>query len=86
MYVRVMQQATVAPADLLAQLPGMAPGAELAAALAGLDLPTVPNGRVVDVLRAHYRQLAHAQAGLIAALMEVARTTPRYSPRRPERF
>ena len=80
MYVRLMQQATVAPADLLAQLPGMAPGPELAAALAALHLPAVPNGRVVDVLRAHYRQLAHAQAGLLAALLEVARTTPWYDP------
>ena len=76
MYVRPMQQATAAPADLLAQLPGMAPGPELAAALAALHLPAVPNGRVVDVLRAHYRQLAHAHAGLLAALLEVARTTP----------
>jgi hypothetical protein len=80
MYVRVVQQATTMPADLLAQLPGMAPGAELAAALASLHLPEVPNGRVIDVLRAHYRQLAHAHAGLMAALLEVARTTPWHEP------
>jgi hypothetical protein len=38
------------------------------------------HGREVDVLRAHHRQLAHAHAGLIAALMEVARTTAWYEP------
>ena len=68
------------PADLLARIPGMTPGPELAAALACLHLPTVPNSRVVDVLRAHYRQLAHTHAGLAAALLEVARTTPWYEP------
>jgi hypothetical protein len=44
----------------------------------------VPNGRVVDVLRAHYRQLAHAHAGLAAALLEVARTTHWYVPDEPK--
>ena len=75
-----MRQATVAPADLLALLPGMAPGAELGAALAALHLPAVPNGSVVEVLQAHYRQLAHAHAGLVATLLEVARTTPWNDP------
>jgi hypothetical protein len=75
-----MREPTVVPADPLAQLSGMAPGPGLAAALAALHLPAVPNGHVVEVLRAHYRQLAHAQAGLIAALLEVARTTPWYEP------
>ena len=73
----------MAPADLLAQLPGMAPGAELAAALAALHLPAVPNGRVVDVLQAQHRQLAHDHARLAATLVEVARTTPYFGPDDP---
>jgi hypothetical protein len=75
--------AAAVPADLLAQLPGMAPGAELAAALAALHLPTVPNGRVIDVLQAQSRQLAHEHARLAATLVEVARTTPYFGPDDP---
>ncbi|MDQ2708888.1 MAG: 13E12 repeat family protein, partial [Actinomycetota bacterium] len=55
----------------LAQLP---PGVELAAALAAIDLPTVPNHLMIEVLRAHARQSAHHQGLLLAALAEVGCT------------
>ena len=54
----------------LADIP---PGPALSAALAQVDLPTVPNDRVVEVLLARSRQLAHEQAQLFAALHQVAR-------------
>ncbi len=55
----------------LADLP---PGVELAAALSAIDLATVPNRLMVEVLRAHARQAAHHQGLLLAALAEVGRT------------
>ena len=59
--------------DGLAELP---PGPELAAALAGLDPLSVPNDRMVDILQARARQLAHDQSQLFAALYETARRAP----------
>jgi hypothetical protein len=59
--------------DRMADMP---PGAELAAALAGLDLPRLPNHQIVDVLQAQARQLAHDQARLLATMVEVSRTVP----------
>ncbi|MBA2323187.1 MAG: DUF222 domain-containing protein, partial [Pseudonocardiales bacterium] len=55
----------------LADLP---PGVELAAALAGVELATVPNHLMIEVLRAHARQCAHHQGLLLAALAEVGCT------------
>ncbi|WP_346276537.1 DUF222 domain-containing protein [Pseudonocardia sp.] len=52
------------------------PGPELGALLAGLDLALIPNDHVVDVLRAHARQVAHEQARMLAAIVEVGRSTP----------
>ena len=54
----------------------MPAGPELAAVLAGVDLAGVPNGRLVEVLRAQARQLAHEQARLLACLVEVGRADP----------
>ncbi len=48
-----------------------APGPELAAALAGIELPRLTGFDAVEVLRAEYRQLAHAQARVLAVLAEV---------------
>lgn len=59
-----------------ASLAVMPPGEELGSALAALDLATVPNDWIVDVLQAQHRQLAHEQARLLAAMVEVGRTTP----------
>ncbi|MDQ2707371.1 MAG: 13E12 repeat family protein, partial [Actinomycetota bacterium] len=50
------------------------PGVELAVALAAIDLASVPNHLVVEVLRAHARQSAHHQGQLLAAMVEVGRT------------
>lgn len=64
-----MTYAAILPADL-AELP---PGPELGSLLAGLDVAAVPNDRIVDVLRAESRQLAHQQARLFAAMAKVGR-------------
>ena len=51
----------------------MPPGPGLAAALHRLELGSVPNDRILDVLTAQYRQLCHDQARMIAAIAEVGR-------------
>ncbi|HTK61535.1 MAG TPA: DUF222 domain-containing protein [Pseudonocardia sp.] len=63
--------------ERLAEIP---PGALLAAALDSLELACVPNGQIVDVLTARYRQLAHDQAQLLATLVELGRSTPDVGP------
>jgi len=52
------------------------PGPELAAVLARLPWAEVPNARLVEVLQARSRQLAHDQAQLFAGMAEIARATP----------
>jgi hypothetical protein len=52
------------------------PGPQLSGALAELPWSQIPNARLVEVLQAHSRQLALAQAGLLAGLAEIARATP----------
>jgi hypothetical protein len=52
------------------------PGPGLSAALGTLDLPRVPSGQVVEVLRAQSRQSAHEQARLWATLLEVGLAIP----------
>ena len=54
----------------------MPPGPSLGAVLAGLDLASVPNDEIVDVLQAQARQLAHEQSRLLAIMAEVSRTVP----------
>ncbi len=62
-------QTAVIP-DRLAEMPA---GADLAAVLHGLSLDAVPNDRMLDVLRAQYRQLSHEQARMAATLVELGR-------------
>ncbi len=54
----------------------MAPGPELAAALAQTDLPGLGDVDAVAVLRASKRQQNHAQAAIFAAIVEVAGRNP----------
>ena len=62
--------------ELIDQAVHVPPGPALAALLAQLPWAQIPNARLVEVLQAHSRQLAHAQAGLLAGLAEIARATP----------
>ena len=48
----------------------MAPGPELAAVLAGIDLSAISGFDVIEVLRARYRQLSHAQAEFLEVVVE----------------
>jgi hypothetical protein len=59
--------------DRAVELP---PGPQLSATLARIPWSQIPNARLVEVVQAHSRQLAHAQAGLLAGLAEIARATP----------
>ncbi|MQA12935.1 MAG: DUF222 domain-containing protein [Pseudonocardiaceae bacterium] len=52
-------------------LADMAPGPELAAVLAGIELSRLSGFDAVEVLRARYRQLNHDRAGLMATMVEV---------------
>lgn len=51
----------------------MPPGPALAAALAAVELALVPNDRILEILRAQYRQLSHEQARMAAVIAEVGR-------------
>jgi hypothetical protein len=53
----------------LAEMP---PGPGLAAVLATIDLTRLSGSDCVEMLRARHRQVAHDQAGLMAAMVEVA--------------
>jgi hypothetical protein len=63
-------------AELIDQAVDLPPGPQLSAALAGLAWEQVPNARLVEVLQARSRQLAHEQAGVLAGLAEIARAVP----------
>ncbi|MDQ3274974.1 MAG: hypothetical protein M3Q39_08095, partial [Actinomycetota bacterium] len=54
-------------------LAAMPSGPGSSTALAGVDLPRVPNDRILQVLRAQYRQLCHEQARMAAVIAEVGR-------------
>ena len=62
--------------ELIDQAVDLPPGPQLATLIAELPLDQVPNDRLVEVLQAHSRQLAHAQARLFAAMVEIARAVP----------
>ncbi|TWF80844.1 uncharacterized protein DUF222 [Pseudonocardia hierapolitana] len=62
--------------ELIDQAVHVPPGPELSALLAQLPWDRVPNARLVEVLQAHSRQLAHAQARLFAGMAEIARAAP----------
>jgi hypothetical protein len=54
----------------------MAPGPELSALLAGIDIHALTGADAVEVLRARARQLSHEQARLLATLVEVGLADP----------
>lgn len=61
-------------------LAGMPPGPELSALLAGLNLATVCNDDIVEVMIAQSRQVAYEQARLFAAMNEVIHCRPFAGP------
>jgi hypothetical protein len=63
-------------AELIDRVVGLPPGPSLSAAMAELAWEEIPNARLVEVLQARSRQLAHEQAGLFAGLAEIARAVP----------
>jgi len=54
-----------------AQVNAVPTGPALCALLAALDLPALPDGEAVDVLRASWRQVSHAYAQYLVAMAEV---------------
>jgi hypothetical protein len=76
MYVRIMVIGMAVPEGLAA----IPPGPELATLLDALEVSTVPNDDIVDVLIAQSRQLAHEQARMFAALTEVIHRRPFAGP------
>ncbi len=65
--VRIMVVRQLIPEGLAA----VAPGPELAAVLAGIELPRLSGYDCVEVLKARYRQLNHERARLMATMVEV---------------
>jgi hypothetical protein len=62
--------------ELIDRAVDLPPGPQLSAILAQLPWSRVPNARLVEVLQAHSRQLAHTQAGLLGGMVEIARAVP----------
>ena len=62
--------------ELIDRAVALPPGPQLAAALAGLAWEKIPNARLVEVLQARSRQLAHEQAELFAGLVEISHADP----------
>jgi hypothetical protein len=62
--------------QVMAGLVDVPPGPELAAALSTIDLARVPNGEIIEVLRARSRQRAHEEARFLAVVAEVGRRDP----------
>jgi hypothetical protein len=54
----------------------MAPGPELGALLAGIDIHCVTGADAVEVLRARAGQLSHEQARLLATMVEIGLCDP----------
>lgn len=61
---------------LPAGLAEMAPGPELGALLAGIDISALTGSDAVEVLRARARQLSHEQARLLVTMVEVGLCDP----------
>jgi hypothetical protein len=59
-------------AELVDRAVALPPGPQLSAVLNALPRQTIPNARLVDVIRARSRQLAHEQAELFADMVEIA--------------
>jgi hypothetical protein len=75
-------------AELVGRAVALPPGPELSVALGGLPWEKVPNARLVEVVQARSRQLAQAQAELLAGLVEIAHAVavadlPREGPSTP---
>jgi hypothetical protein len=62
--------------ELVERAVALPPGPELSAVLNALPRENVPNARLVEVLRARSRQLAHEQAELFADMVEIGRAIP----------
>jgi hypothetical protein len=80
--------AGVAPAELPVGLAAMAPGPELAVALAGVDLTRLTAHQLVVVVAAHNRQVAYQQGQMLAAVRELGLAPPsqrQHVVRDPER-
>ncbi|MBC3189691.1 DUF222 domain-containing protein [Pseudonocardia sp. C8] len=58
--------------ELIDRAAGLPPGPELATTLAELPWEKLPNDRLVEVLQARDRQLAHEHAGFYAGLVEIS--------------
>ncbi|MBC3194937.1 DUF222 domain-containing protein [Pseudonocardia sp. C8] len=58
--------------ELIDRAAGLPPGPELATVLAELPWEKLPNDRLVEVLQARDRQLAHENAGFYAGLVEIS--------------
>ena len=76
MYVLDMATEQALPPDLASQTPGP----ELAGLLEALNLSTVPDNQIVDVLRAVWRQMSHLQATYYATMVEIGRREPVHEP------
>ena len=70
--VRVVTVRQLIPADLAE----MAPGPELSALLAVIDIHAVTGSDAVEVLRARMRQLSYEQARVLATMVEVGLCDP----------
>jgi hypothetical protein len=62
--------------ELIDRAVDLPPGPQLATLLAQLPWDQIPNARLVEILQARARQLAHDQAHLFAGMAEIARATP----------
>jgi hypothetical protein len=62
--------------ELIDRAVALPPGPTLSAALAELPWEQVPNARLVEVVQARSRQLAHEPAHLFAGMAEIARALP----------
>jgi uncharacterized protein DUF222 len=62
--------------ELIDRAVDLPPGPQLATLLAQLPWDQIPNARLVEILQARSRQLAHDQAHLFAGMAEIARATP----------
>ncbi|WP_028938259.1 HNH endonuclease signature motif containing protein [Pseudonocardia spinosispora] len=68
-------------ASVISRLAQLAPGPELAAALAVIDRDTVSNGDMITVLQARYRLHAHTAAQLAADIASIGVRDPLADPR-----
>ncbi|HEY7224323.1 MAG TPA: hypothetical protein VH561_12160, partial [Micromonosporaceae bacterium] len=63
-----------APMPVPADLASLGPGARLGAVLAGVEVRRLCGGQLADVIAGYLRQIAHLEAGLLAAVRELVHT------------